>query len=549
MDTRKITIEKILQEILQEDRSILLDHKTLIEKARGLVPPDSMRDFRSIEKAFDSHIGEQLLTSDRTNDKEHRTKTLQNIKLQLQGTGLQEKRADYVIHVLEAALEWDKEPAEDAGPTQPDAQEAAAKEEEEKEKEEEELLPLPKERPLTEADTPVDTTWLCSCGVINDGNFCRHCGKQKTDERSNMFLPGTTSIQEEEQKKTSIFSHLHTSQEVPVWKRLTALPPQKKDSHSHRNIVRGGILVVLLGCALAFFPQDILERFYQNTPLFHKDPLRETESVQEISPAETEPGYSVETELSLGGLELGLTLDKMHEILGKEKGTAPDGAYLFYVYDHVKAGIKDGIIQVLISTDETATTKRGLHEGSTYREVAAAYGTNSTTVDSNDLILYEYTYNTLLSQKGLLQFAVSKSNHRVNYIHVKIPEESALPQAAQIDIDGAKQAFTNYHKALTNKEYQTAFQLLSNGQRQSIGSVSDFRSGCKETISSIVKGLSIASAQPNQVILYYNLLARSRMKNGHVLVQALSGTVTMILEDGHWCIAWDESHATGEHVE
>ncbi|MBR3457011.1 MAG: hypothetical protein IKH16_02480, partial [Selenomonadaceae bacterium] len=157
MDTKQITIEKILQEILQEDRSILLDHKKLIEKARSLVPPDSMRDFRSIEKAFDNHIGEQLLSSDRAKDKAQRTKTLQNIKLQLRGTGLQEKRADYVIRVLEAALEWDKDPAEEAEPTQPEAPEDTPEEvqEEIQEEAQEEPLPLQKERPSTETDAAV----------------------------------------------------------------------------------------------------------------------------------------------------------------------------------------------------------------------------------------------------------------------------------------------------------------------------------------------------------------------------------------------------------
>ncbi|MBR4696742.1 MAG: hypothetical protein IKO94_11755, partial [Selenomonadaceae bacterium] len=260
MDTKQITIEKILQEILQEDRSILLDHKKLIEKARSLVPPDSMRDFRSIEKAFDNHIGEQLLSSDRAKDKAQRTKTLQNIKLQLRGTGLQEKRADYVIRVLEAALEWDKDPAEEAEPTQPEAPEDTPEEvqEEIQEEAQEEPLPLQKERPSTETDAAVDTTWMCSCGVINDGNFCRHCGKQKLDERSHMFLPGTSSVQEEEQKKKSAFSQ--ASEEVPAWTRLSDLPPQKEDSHGNKKLIRWGILVVLLGCALAFFPQDILER-------------------------------------------------------------------------------------------------------------------------------------------------------------------------------------------------------------------------------------------------------------------------------------------------
>lgn len=132
-----------------------------------------------------------------------------------------------------------------------------------------------------------------------------------------------------------------------------------------------------------------------------------------------------DTDLSLGGVALGYSVNQMHDILGKETRIDDKGTYKFYNYNDIQVGIKNDKVDALVSNNSVVKTKRGICQGSTLQEILDKYGDNYYKTDYNDLILYEYTFVTDNGKNGILRFAINKSNNQVNYISIRIPDETA----------------------------------------------------------------------------------------------------------------------------
>mgnify|MGYP002622900576 CR=1 FL=1 len=49
------------------------------------------------------------------------------------------------------------------------------------------------------------------------------------------------------------------------------------------------------------------------------------------------------------------------------------------------------------------------------------------------------------------------------------------------EIDAAKQTFINYHKAITNKDYSEAYNMLSYQQRERVGNFDQYVAGFVNT--------------------------------------------------------------------
>lgn len=155
--------EEKLHDFLREDRNLLLEHGKLIKKLRPFVSGDAMKDFRSVEKALNSNIGEVLLAAEESGELERRAEAVQDVRNQLLGSGMQEKRVNYAIDVIQNALEWDREHQNMAT----ESRESVATE----------------KNQVSNGDVTVETSvdenvWVCLCGANNSGRFCTHCGRQ-----------------------------------------------------------------------------------------------------------------------------------------------------------------------------------------------------------------------------------------------------------------------------------------------------------------------------------------------------------------------------------
>ena len=159
---------------------------------------------------------------------------------------------------------------------------------------------------------------------------------------------------------------------------------------------------------------------------FHVWSSSHSTHVQEVASTQktTSPEKSLrkmETDLSLGGLDIDMTVDEVRKALGKESSAKKQGKYDFIYYDDLQVGTYQAVVRALVSDGPSVKTKRGIHEGSSFAEVKKAYGTDYYTMDNDDLTLYEYPFKSLKGHDGLLRFAIKKSDQTVQYISVRIP--------------------------------------------------------------------------------------------------------------------------------
>lgn len=133
-------------------------------------------------------------------------------------------------------------------------------------------------------------------------------------------------------------------------------------------------------------------------------------------------GRKVKTDLSLGGFDLGMTVEQMHRIMGKEISYESINGMTFYQYPDMKIGAHGNIITSLVSENGRVKTKRGVGQGDTLKAVQDSYGKDAMKMEYGDMILYEYNYKDLDGRSGILRFAVKRGTEKVDYISVRIPD-------------------------------------------------------------------------------------------------------------------------------
>ena len=239
-----------------------------------------------------------------------------------------------------------------------------------------------------------------------------------------------------------------------------------------------------------------------------------------------------DSDLSLGGVALGYSIDQMHNILGRETSIEDNGMYKFYNYSDIQVGIKDGKVDSLVSNSSVVETKRGIHQGSNLQDVLNKYGDNYSKTDYNDLILYEYTFAADNGKNGILRFAINKSNNQVNYISVRIPDETTSSSSAANE---AKQVLNNYYAAITRHDMRVAYNILSADMQTHMGSLDVYADGYKTTLSDEIFDVQVTSDSGDEIAFSYILTARDKYNNG-VKEQTFACTALLSKKTGSWHI-------------
>lgn len=174
--------------------------------------------------------------------------------------------------------------------------------------------------------------WDCSCGHINNtGKFCSFCGNPcpKVGEMNDV-----SQVTMQQPKVTLPPQPPKAAQAAPQ-PAYTASQPENKA----KPILIA--LVVVLAAAVLFF---VVRGFMEPATSVNKtNGSAAKQTTEKQAPA-------VDSDLSLGGVSLGYSVDKLHEILGREKEQKKgDYGTTVYLYDGLKVGIKDGIVVGLTS--------------------------------------------------------------------------------------------------------------------------------------------------------------------------------------------------------
>ena len=200
----------------------------------------------------------------------------------------------------------------------------------------------------------------------------------------------------------------------------------------------------------------------------------------------------------------------------------------------MRVGFTDGKVTSLVSDGNTSSTKRGIHEGSSLQEVIKAYGDSETKFKYEDLELYEYDAKSLAGREGILRFAIN-SKGQVEYISVRIPQENKMPP--QTIGNAAKDVVVSYHRYITNRDYKSAYNLLTPDMQNTIGLFENWVKGFHTTVESRATDLQVASVQGERVEINFILMAKDKRQGGGYEEKKYRSTVTVVNTAGGWKIA------------
>ena len=498
-------MEKILHEVLAEDKSLLCRRDELIAVLEKKVPGNLSRDLAPIKKALTLNIGEKFFVGEA--DRETSKKEIEEI---LKSSGMRADRINFVIETFAKALDWDKS--------------SVLVQEEPKVEE-----PKVKVPPFSEVYRQQKEAAAQAAKSSE--------AKKNTRQNQGMRLPPPTSNSNSNSNSTS------PPNSTPI-----------QNSSDNKNKILIG-LVCVLAAALLFVISG--QSRNENSPT--QNSLTESSTAQNSSTqsasVEDTSYRNAQTDLSLNGMDLGISVDELTRRIGRPLRIEKVDGYDRYVYsDEFYVTVVGGKVNAFVTRRPSDKTLRGLHVGSTYGEVIDKYGTNSKDMDHQGLTLHEYPFNSLDGQYSLLRFAINSSG-RVEYISIRIVEEPASPKqennsAIPENVKQAAAAFVSYHNAITNGNFPAAFDLFTDERKAKMDyNIRGFASGYSDTISSEVTDLKLVSNSGDTVVMNYILDARDRAGGGRILYQQFSGQVVMIRVGGVWKIASTESRRIKEVME
>ena len=356
--------------------------------------------------------------------------------------------------------------------------------------------------------------WYIKADKLNDhmaASILTHQIYNKLGERLNL----------EEQRKWEQRLHEIETKEKESDKEKENNSSSKKPKSKLKLFVI--LLIIVLGLYFIFSDNDSSKK---------SKSISNTSSITNSSANNKKKAVVADSDLSLGGVALGYSIDQMHNILGRETSIEDNGMYKFYNYSDIQVGIKDGKVDSLVSNSSVVETKRGIHQGSNLQDVLNKYGDNYSKTDYNDLILYEYTFAADNGKNGILRFAINKSNNQVNYISVRIPDETTSSSSAANE---AKQVLNNYYAAITRHDMRVAYNILSADMQTHMGSLDVYADGYKTTLSDEIFDVQVTSDSGDEIAFSYILTARDKYNNG-VKEQTFACTALLSKKTGSWHI-------------
>ena len=103
------------------------------------------------------------------------------------------------------------------------------------------------------------------------------------------------------------------------------------------------------------------------------------------------------------------------------------------------------------------------------------------------------------------------------------------------NVPGAEATLRAFHKAITAKEYRTAFNCLGPGMQSYVGGYDKFVTGYSTTISSTLTEMRTVSTDNANAVIEYTLEAKDQLKAG-ISIQYFKGKANLQIINGEWKI-------------
>lgn len=242
-----------------------------------------------------------------------------------------------------------------------------------------------------------------------------------------------------------------------------------------------------------------------------------------------------QTEVSLNGIDVGIDLDKLQELLGQPKSRENMGNYEIYSYENLKVEVRDKKVYALMTDSPGVTTVVGIQVGSSYDDMVSRYGSDYK--DHFDkLMIYEYSKPALYKQDGVLIFSVdSQDPPRIVNIIARLKDEGIVvyPEAEQAKL--ALHKFVNTI-ARDESEIRRAYRdMLTNHYKASVTEDIFVKMSAQFSALNFTKEFQVQKATPNSVVLTFEAESRTPVPEG-ILYKHWVGEIKMANEVDVWKI-------------
>ena len=164
-------------------------------------------------------------------------------------------------------------------------------------------------------------------------------------------------------------------------------------------------------------------------------------------------------------------------------------------------------------------------------------------VDSEITNKYVDNYDDMLSD--ILNY-VDKINKTTKFSNDNQQEKQSVSKS---DINAAADSFKDYHTAISNRNFNKAYNMMTPNRKKGMGSLEQFAAGYANTLDSDITDVRYLSSEDNEIVLKYRLKARDRANNGRILVQIFDGQAHMFNLNGKWCVGYTEAQKVNESYE
>lgn len=488
------TIADILREVLAADRSLLTRREDLLDELDKKIPPQLQINYAIIIQALeDADIGDVFARGEANHNA-----AIEEAARRLKDIGMTEESAIFVVQTFKEALEWDKHPAA--------------------------LVPETRNIPVQKIDSAPTKVRIVK--TENPPVVAEKVPDAEEIHTEELDYDTEIEVTTAEPEIDSGAFKPNFEEEKPAVSKNPIEPEVVKPK-------TGGSSFWLVAAVIAAAAALMIYVFsYSKTP----------EAPEDTS------YLNAETELSLNGLDLGVDVSQLREILGAEKFIENRGEYEQYQYDNLEVEVQEGKVRAVSTNSPEMKTLRGLHAGSTYSEVEKVYGTDSETSSADNVNIYEYSFPALNEETGILRFVVNKENEQVAYISARILPKKKEP--IDENTRQAARALFDFHELISAKNYVGAYQLTTENYRRAIGPQpqEQFINTYPNAISSKIVDLRHVENDDDSVVMNYLLDFRSDAGGGKILYQQFRGQVKMVRENGIWKLDEDKytrvSHTT-----
>lgn len=128
-----------------------------------------------------------------------------------------------------------------------------------------------------------------------------------------------------------------------------------------------------------------------------------------------------------------------------------------------------------------------------------------------------------------------------------INEKNQVNERNMEDIKTAGRTFTQYHKYITEGNYEKAYDILTPTWQHHLGTFSGYKYGNSNIIENVVDTIEVKSATADEIVLSFVLKSLKKTNNKKTVAEIYKGDVTLVKQGNDWFINKTQSELVNQY--